>query len=82
MDAADIRTLITRGQDTELAFAAARSTDAALSETLSALANARGGTLLLGVTRAGAVRGIRDPDGLSERVLWNALSLSPPLVGP
>ena len=82
IDASEIRTLLERGQDTELAFAAAQSTDATLIETLSALANARGGTLLLGITRAGAVRGVRDPDSLSERVLWAALSLTPPLVLP
>ena len=82
MDASEIRTLLQRGQDTEQAFAAAQSTDAVLVETLSALANARGGTLLLGVTRAGAVRGVRDPDSLGERVLWAALSLTPPLVLP
>lgn len=82
MHASEIRTLIERGQDRELAFAGAQSTDATLIETLSALANARGGTMLLGITRAGAVRGVRDPDGLSERVLWAALSLTPPLVLP
>jgi ATP-dependent DNA helicase RecG len=82
MDASEVRTLLKRGQDTELAFAAAQSTDAALIETLGALANAHGGLLLLGVTRAGAVRGVRNPDSLSERVLWNALSLTPPLVLP
>jgi len=82
MDASEVRTLIQRGQDQELAFAAAQSTDAALIETLSALANARGGMLLLGVTLAGAVRGVRNPDDLSERVLWAALSLTPPLVLP
>lgn len=82
MDASEIRTLIERGEDRELAFAGAQSTDATLIETLSALANGRGGTMLLGITRAGAIRGVRDPNGLSERVLWAALSLTPPLVLP
>jgi ATP-dependent DNA helicase RecG len=59
-----------------------RSAQLALSETLSALANARGGTVLLGVTKAGAVRGVRDVDAQCENALAAALLTSPPLVLP
>jgi ATP-dependent DNA helicase RecG len=82
MNNSDIKTLLQNGQNTQVAFASEKSTDASLVETLGALANAKGGTVLLGVTRAGSLRGVRDVDALCERVLWAALSTTPPLVLP
>jgi ATP-dependent DNA helicase RecG len=82
MNDSDVNALLQNGQNTQVAFASEKSTDASLVETLGALANASGGTVLLGVTRAGSLRGVRDADALCERVLWAALSTTPPLVLP
>jgi ATP-dependent DNA helicase RecG len=73
---------LSNGQNTEVAFATEKVTDAILSKTLAALANAGGGTILLGVTRTGLVRGVGDADDMRDRVLWAALSITPPLVLP
>ena len=82
MNDSDVKALLQNGQSTQVAFASEKSTDASLVETLGALANADGGTVLLGVTRAGSLRGVRDADATCERVLWAALSTTPPLVLP
>jgi ATP-dependent DNA helicase RecG len=82
LDAAEIRAILQEGNGAEIAFVPERSAKLALSETLSALANARGGTVLLGVTKAGAVRGVREIDSQCEKTLSAALLTSPPLVLP
>jgi ATP-dependent DNA helicase RecG len=46
------------------------------------MANTQGGLLLLGVTKAGALRGVRDPDAQSEKALSAALLIHPPLILP
>jgi ATP-dependent DNA helicase RecG len=82
VDTAEIRALLQEGVGPEIAFVPEKSAKLALSETLSALANAHGGTVLLGVTMAGAVRGVREPDAQCEQALSAALFISPPLVLP
>jgi len=82
MRPSEAKRLLLSGQNPKVAFASEKVTVAALSETLVALANAGGGTILLGVTQTGSVRGVQDADGLRDRVLWAALSITPPLVLP
>lgn len=82
MRPSEARNLLSSGQSTEIAFATEKVPDAVLSETLGALANAGGGTLFLGVSQAGSIHGVRDADTLRDRVLWAALSITPPLVLP
>lgn len=81
MDAPQIKALLESSGE-ELAFVPERSSKATLAEALSALANASGGTVLLGVTRAGSIRGVREPDAQCERALAAALLADPPLVLP
>ncbi len=55
----------------------------ALAEALSALANADGGEVLLGVSPAGReVIGLHDPQGAVDRVFQAVLRVQPPLVLP
>ena len=82
MDPLEAQALISKGQGAAVVFATTEIDNAALSETLVALANAAGGTLFLGVTPTGAIHGVQGPDKLRDRVLWAALSISPPLVLP
>jgi ATP-dependent DNA helicase RecG len=56
---------------------------AKLAETLVALANAGGGTLLLGVDpRSEQQQGLTDPDVTRDRAVVAALSVDPPLIMP
>ena len=82
MEDSRLRELLENGQGTAVAFAPEKSTPLAIAETLTALANAAGGTVLLGVTQAGAIRGVRAAEALCERVLSAALHTTPPLVLP
>jgi ATP-dependent DNA helicase RecG len=82
VDASHIRDLLEKGQNSGAAFAPEKTAEPALAETLAALANANGGTLLLGVTRAGSVRGTRNAQASCEQVLSAALLTVPPLILP
>ena len=82
VDASTVRVLLETGQNTELAFAPEKTATLALAETLAAFANANGGTILLGVTGAGSLRGVRDADSACDRALSAALLTTPPLVLP
>ncbi|HIE58304.1 MAG TPA: ATP-binding protein, partial [Anaerolineales bacterium] len=54
-----------------------------LASTLVGLANANGGTVLIGVSpRGGEVQGVPDPEEVSGRVFQAALLAEPPLVLP
>ena len=53
-----------------------------LAETLVALANADGGTLLLGVDARGNPHGLSDAEGTLQRVLQVALDIEPSLIIP
>lgn len=54
-----------------------------LAETLMALANADGGTVLMGVeARTGQIRGLADPEAAREKIIQASLLCSPPLVLP
>lgn len=79
---AEVESQIEHGAGDRTAFLPERADPGTVAETLSALANARGGTLLLGVTRAGAVRGVRDPNAQRDKALSAALLVEPPIVLP
>jgi ATP-dependent DNA helicase RecG len=65
------------------AFVSEATTPAKLAETLVALANGAGGTLLVGVEpRSGKPRGVRDPEAALDRALKAALATDPPLIIP
>ncbi len=55
----------------------------ALAETLSALANAEGGEVLIGFSPGGReITGLRDPQAAADRVFQAVLRIQPPLVLP
>jgi ATP-dependent DNA helicase RecG len=54
-----------------------------LAATLVGLANAEGGTVLIGVSpRGGEIQGVPDPEAVADRVFQAALLADPPLVLP
>ncbi len=54
-----------------------------LAATLAAMANTRGGTVLVGISpRAGRIQGVRDPEEMIDRIFQAALLAAPPLVLP
>ncbi|NDJ61093.1 MAG: transcriptional regulator [Chloroflexi bacterium] len=54
-----------------------------IAATLTAMANSRGGTFVLGIIGpTGAIIGVRDADNAIDRVVQAALSIEPPLLIP
>jgi ATP-dependent DNA helicase RecG len=54
-----------------------------MAATLAAMANSLGGTLLIGVVgQSASMVGVRDTEGVIDRVLQAALSTDPPLIIP
>ena len=73
----------TGAEGSRLALAAQGIPASRLAETLVALANGAGGTLLVGVDpRTGRPQGLADVDSVLDRVLQAALSAEPPLIIP
>jgi ATP-dependent DNA helicase RecG len=70
-------------QSERIVFGSGMTTPAKLAETLVALANSEGGSLLVGVdSRSGAPQGLADPHAAMDRALEAALSTDPPLIIP
>jgi ATP-dependent DNA helicase RecG len=70
-------------QDDRLAFLPEKVTRPRLAETLVALANARGGTLLIGIdSRSGQPQGLSNPGRTLDLAVQAALSTDPPLIVP
>jgi ATP-dependent DNA helicase RecG len=70
-------------QSEPVAFKAEATAPARLAETLVALANADGGTLVVGVDpRSSRPHGLSDPGAALDRALRAALSTDPPLIIP
>jgi ATP-dependent DNA helicase RecG len=82
VDLALTRSILRKGIGTQVAFLPERCARIAIAETLGAMANTQGGIILLGVTKAGAVRGVRDAEAQREKALSAALLANPPLVLP
>ena len=78
----EVEALLEQGSGDKVCFLPERAGLTIVAETLSALANAHGGVMLMGVTRAGAVRGVRDPGAQSDKALSAGLLAEPPIVLP
>ncbi len=70
------------GQDQRVAFLPAKATVRAISESLTAMANAGGGVVLLGVAANGTVQRDNDAAFLCEQALQAMLHAEPPLILP
>jgi ATP-dependent DNA helicase RecG len=68
---------IATGQEPGIEFKPESTTPAKLAETLVALANSKGGTLLVGTPD-----GLADPEAALDRALEAALATDPPLIIP
>ena len=78
----ELQAMLAGGAGDTVAFAPAKVSARTLAETLVALANARGGVVLLGVTAKGAVQPEVDATRLRETVAAAGLLADPPLVLP
>ncbi len=80
----EVATLLAQGQGERSAFFPANPTPVRLAETLVALANAHGGTALIGVSASGKAQGIGEATDAAVRELVQAAGLmaSPPLILP
>lgn len=80
---ADIMTLLSGGRSEVLDLLPGRAPVSDIAITLTAMANTRGGTLLLGIApRSDKPIGVDDTDNAVNRVLEAALSIDPPLIIP
>ena len=80
MDLERVVGLISQPQGERLAFLPAKASKKRIAETLVALANTRGGVLLLGVEGKGRLTGVPDAEGAVARVLDAAQQADPPLT--
>jgi ATP-dependent DNA helicase RecG len=78
----EIITLLSAGPGERVVFAARRAGPARLAESLTALANAHGGTVLLGVAPGGRVAGVQDADEARQMCQAAGLLATPPLILP
>ncbi len=78
----EVRLLLEGGERERVALATARTASRKLAETLAALANANGGTLVLGVTKGGVPQAGVDIDALRDKAAEAALLTEPPLILP
>lgn len=78
----DLTRLLAAGPGERLAFAPAAANPTKLAETLTALANAHGGHLLLGVTATGKVAGVTSADEARGVAQAAGLLSTPPLILP
>jgi len=78
----DLTQLLTAGPGERVAFAPAGANPTKLAETLTALANAHGGHLLVGVTAAGKIAGVVSVDEARAVVQAAGLLSAPPLILP
>jgi len=75
--------LIKRGRGAQTDWFGEQVTAESLAETLTAMANSQGGTVLLGVSGpVGSVTGVRNVSNTVDRMLHAALSSDPPLIIP
>lgn len=80
---AEVQTLLQRGRGPSTDFLPRRTSRRRLAETMAAMANHEGGTILLGVSPVrGQFQGLGDVEEASDRVLQAALLCEPPLIIP
>ncbi|MEW5959398.1 MAG: ATP-binding protein, partial [Chloroflexota bacterium] len=82
MEIDEVKALLQRGPDQTLVFAPETIPLDRLAETLAALANSAGGTLLLGVTERGRPKGLARPEETLDQAIEAAFSCDPPLIIP
>ncbi|MBC6934969.1 MAG: transcriptional regulator [Chloroflexi bacterium] len=81
-DADDLTNWLRSGRSAELDWLDAQTPVETLAAHLAAMANSRGGTLLLGIGAGETVSGVDDAADTLDRLLQAALSLDPPLIIP
>jgi ATP-dependent DNA helicase RecG len=79
----EVQALLQRGRGPSTDFLPKRTSRNRLAETMAAMANSEGGTILLGVSPArGQVQDLGDVEEARDRVLQAALLCEPPLIIP
>jgi ATP-dependent DNA helicase RecG len=79
----EVRAICERGKGQETDFKSESTTPAQLAQSLVALANSTGGTVLLGVgSRSGKFIGLKDPEAARDKALKAALLPDPSLIIP
>lgn len=75
----ELRKLIAQGESASLEFKRKASYPAKIVREMIAFANARGGTLLVGISDDGSIAGLKHPEGESYVIQQSLLKCSPPL---
>lgn len=78
----DLRRRVQAGRDARLDWLAEHAPAEAIATTLTALANAQGGTLLIGMDEQGVPAGVSQPADVIDRVMQASLMIEPRLVIP
>ncbi len=78
----DLQELLAAGQQERVAFLSGKASARQIAETLTALANASGGTVVLGVTAKGTPQKSVAVEPLRERAVEAGLLADPPLILP
>lgn len=69
-------------KQTQIAFLSSESREGAIAQTLVALANSKGGTVIIGFGKNGKPRKFSDPEASRDRLMNAALQCDPPLIIP
>jgi ATP-dependent DNA helicase RecG len=79
----EVESLLAPGRGAHLELFPERTPKRRLAETMAAMANGEGGSILVGVSpRRGRAHGLADTDEVRDRVLQAALLCDPPLIIP
>jgi ATP-dependent DNA helicase RecG len=79
----DVWQLIKGGRSVHADWLSEQASAQTMATTMAAMANSLGGTLLIGVVgQSASMVGVRDTEGVIDRVLQAALSTDPPLIIP
>jgi ATP-dependent DNA helicase RecG len=79
----NLYSLVEQGERNDVAFATEKAALSKLAETMAAMANGQGGTLLVGFDKQkGKFTGLADPEEALDRALKAALMCDPPLIIP